>query len=142
MLRFEVILARTGPSYLMLYAVSNLRRPDDVDMNWDDPQMVSLYERLAATIQQEYQDSLTTNGIVANPDHLGARAASQILAAATAAEFGTMDWKLGFAPDSFPHRTSTQHCCATCAAGEGQLHEDYCNRYGRLMRASDERVTL
>lgn len=110
-----------------------------MDMNWTDPQMVSLYERLAGTIQKEYQDSLTINGIVVDPEYLGTRAAAEILAAASAAQFGTAAWTLGFTPDHFPHRAVF---CAECTAGEGELHHDYCKRYGRVMRAPDVQVVL
>lgn len=114
-----------------------------MDINWDnDPQMVSLYERIAAEVQREYEDSLMASGAIANPDHLGARAASAILSAATTVEFGTRAWKLGFTPDRFPHRTSDRYGCATCSAGEGELHQDYCKRYGRVMRAPDAQVVL
>lgn len=111
-------------------------------MNWDDPQMVSLYERIAAAVQREYEDSSLDSGGVANPDHLGARAASEILRAATTMEFGATAWRLGFTPDRFPYRTSDRYGCATCSAGEGELHQDYCKRFGRVMRAPDAQVVL
>jgi hypothetical protein len=103
-----------------------------MDVEWSDPRVVSLHERLAATIQREYEDSLTCTGSVVSREYLGARAAVEILRAAIGTEFGPAAWTLSFTPDPAPN-PNVEIGCVYCRAKEGELHdEDACSRTGVL----------
>lgn len=105
-----------------------------MDVNWTDPRVVSLHERLAATIQREYDDSLTAEGRVADAEHLGSRAASEILNAATGMSLrSNRRWWLMFAADPKPS-TNTLVGCVSCGATEGQPHKPDCDRTGVMRR--------
>jgi hypothetical protein len=109
-----------------------------LDVNWNDPRSVSLHERLAATIQRELEDSIMGGhqpgaGLVADAEHFGTRAASEILRAARGADFARRTWSLAFEPDPEPSRNNVIGCL-TCDAHEGDLHGGDCHRRGVLRR--------
>jgi hypothetical protein len=103
-----------------------------MDVNWNDPDVVSLHERLAACIQQQLEDDLMSNGRVADLDHFGSRAAAEILQAATGIDvYGSSgEWSISFLADE-PPSNNTIVGCITCGAREGQLHnQQICHRVG------------
>lgn len=73
-------------------------------MNWNDPEMVSLYERLAATIQHQLEQDLTGEGRVANLEHFGHRAAATIFERALHVDvYGSSgEWTISVESDPVP----------------------------------------
>ncbi len=112
-----------------------------MDINWDDPRTVSLYERLANCIQQQLEDDLTAEGKVADLTYFGRRAAVEILGRAMRLDTADQNqWSLVFAGDG-PPNTNYEIFCATCGCAELQLHRGYCHRTG-VLRQRDTPVML
>jgi hypothetical protein len=115
----------------------------DMDVNWNDPDVVSLHERLAACIQQQLEDDLTREGRVADLAYFGSRAAAEILHAATGIDvYGSSgEWSISFVADPAPSNNVIVGCM-TCGATEGQLHNpERCHRVG-VQRGLDGRPQL
>jgi hypothetical protein len=76
----------------------------DMDVNWQDPDVVSLHKRLAACIQQQLEDDLTGEGKVADLAYFGSRAATEILQAATGVDVmgSSGEWAISFLADGEP----------------------------------------
>lgn len=114
-----------------------------MDINWNDPDVVSLYERLAACIQARLEDDLMSNGRVADLEHFGGRAAAEILHAATGIDvYGSGgEWTISFLADD-PRNDNVVVSCVTCGATQGELHDQrICHRVG-VQRAIGEKVQL
>lgn len=111
-----------------------------MDVNWQDPGVVSLHERLAACIQEEYEDSLTSTRRLADADSFGRRTAVEILNRALRVDVaGSNEWTVAFAADPPPSGTAG---CVTCGAKEGDLHDtSYCHRRG-VQRKHGAKVEL
>ena len=111
-----------------------------MEIDWNDPRVVDLHERLAACVQRGFEDSITAEGRVADAQYLGARVATDILQAAVAAAFSDAGVELTFLPGPVP-RTDAKIFCVYCTVGEGQLHHDYCSRTG-VLRYRDQAAAL
>lgn len=112
-----------------------------MDVNWQDPGVVSLHERLATCIQAEYEDGLTFTGRLADPELFGSRTAVEILNRALYVDVAgsSGEWTVAFAADPPPSGTTF---CATCGAKEGDLHDtSYCHRRG-VQRKHGAKVEL
>lgn len=109
-----------------------------MDVNWDDPDVVSLWQRLAACIQNQYQNDLTPDGTLADPGHFGIRAATEIFNRALYVDVAgsSGEWSMVFAADP-PPSTNTRIFCVYCAVEQGQVHKSYCSRTG-VLRESDQ----
>lgn len=104
-----------------------------MDIDWKDPRIVSLHERLAACAQSAFEESLTASGAVADSAYLGRRIAVDILTAAVATLLGPSTWSITFTADPAPNPNAVIGCVA-CGATEGRLHDEYCHRSGILRR--------
>jgi hypothetical protein len=112
-------------------------------IDWTNPELVSLHERLAACIQQQLEDDLTSDGHVGDLPHFGARTATEIFQRALNIDvFGSSgEWTLSFTADP-PPNSNRVIFCAICAVNEGELHRSYCDRRGQLLRQADAEVQL
>jgi hypothetical protein len=114
-----------------------------MDVNWQDPDIVSLHERLAACIQDQLEQDLTAEGRVADQPYFGARVATEIFHRAQHVDVmgSSGEWTLVFTADP-PPAWNTTYGCVTCGAREGHLHDQsYCSRRG-VQRAPGVRVEL
>lgn len=103
-----------------------------MDVNWKDPDVVSLHERLAACIQEQLEQDLTAEGRVADLPYFGSRAAAEIFARALHVDVmgSSGEWSLVFTADE-PASDNVVVGCVTCGARQGELHnQQTCHRAG------------
>lgn len=130
-------------SYEMLYAVLNLRKGDTVkNVDWSDPDVVSLHERLAVCIRQQYELELATTSGQVDPAAFAARVATEIMGCTLHVDVAgsSGEWSLVFAADVPPSQTRIAGC-TVCAASQGDLHRAHCRRSG-IVRPSGFEVRL
>lgn len=111
----------------------------NVQMDWDNPEMVGLHDRLTDYAQQVYEDSLSPDGAIADPDSFADRIADAVIAAALDGSCSGSGWLLQFRPPKPCLRAGVEKntgvFCVYCAATEGQLHGRHCARRGVFQHA-------
>lgn len=114
-----------------------------MDINWADPDVVSLHERLAACIQEQLEMDLTSDGRVAAQAYFGSRAAADILMRAVGVDVAgsSGEWSISFTADPPPDPNICVGC-AVCGAREGEIHDQSICPARGIQRARRSKVQL